>query len=264
MPFQSVNGIRFYTFESLNTYGVVHAVFTRHGGVSPAPWRSLNVGGTVGDAVDRVQVNRLRSLQAVGRDPLNVYDVWQVHSADVVNANAPRPQNQPHLKADGLLSNRPGLTLYMRFADCVPVLLFEPNHRVVGIAHAGWQGTVKRAAAALVERFVRDFNCKAENIIACIGPSIGPDHYQIGPDVIEQVRRAFGEQSHAFLSTSNGESSDNKVKFDLWKANQCILEQAGVHQIEMAEICTACHVEDWFSHRAEAGKTGRFGALIGC
>jgi hypothetical protein len=264
MPFQSVNGIRFYTFESLNTHGVVHAIFTRHGGVSPAPWRSLNVGGTVGDAVDRVQENRLRSLQAVGRDPLSVYDVWQVHSADVVNAIAPRTQNQPHLKADGLLSNRPGLTLYMRFADCVPVLLFEPNHRVVGIAHAGWQGTVKRAAASLVDHFVRDFNCKAENIIACIGPSIGPDHYQIGPDVIERVRRAFGEQSHVFLSTSDGESSDNKVKFDLWKANQWVLEQAGVPQIEIAEICTACHVEDWFSHRAEAGKTGRFGALIGC
>lgn len=263
MPFQDVNGVRFFTFDSLQAHGVVHAVFTRHGGVSPAPWHSLNVGGTVGDEVERVVENRLRSLQALGRDPTRIYDVWQVHSADVVRANGPRPASQPHLKADGLVSDRSDLTLYMRFADCVPIFLVDPLKKVYGIAHAGWQGTVKKVASALVEAFVTGYSSRPEDLAAGIGPSIGPDHYEIGPDVIEQVQSAFGENTKDLLSTSNGDLSGSKVKFDLWKANQLVLEQAGVRQIEVAGICTACHVDDWYSHRAEAGRTGRFGALIG-
>ncbi|HSQ26199.1 MAG TPA: peptidoglycan editing factor PgeF [Anaerolineales bacterium] len=263
MPFQSIDGVRYYTFDTLQLHGVVHAIFTRIGGVSPTPWKSLNVGGTVGDAADRVKENRLRSLQALGRDHSSVFEVWQVHSAEVVNVNHPRDINQPHLKADALASNRAGITLYMRFADCVPVLLFDPIKRVIGIAHAGWQGTVKRTAAALVDRFKQDFACQPEDILACIGPSIGPDHYEIGPDVIQQIRSAFGERSDELLSSSNGDFPGSKVKFDLWKANRMVLEQVGVRQIEVSGICTACHTHDWFSHRAEAGRTGRFGALIG-
>jgi YfiH family protein len=217
----------------------------------------------VGDAAEYVQENRLRSLNALGRDPLSVYDVWQVHSADVISAVKPRPVDQPHLKADGLVSNRSDLTLYMRFADCVPVFLYDPKRRVIGIAHAGWQGTVKGTAAALVKRFVQEYGCQAEELIACIGPSIGPDHYEIGPDVIQQVRSAFGERAEDLLITSNLDLPASKVKFDLWKANQIVLAQAGVKQIEISGICTACHVDDWYSHRAEAGRTGRFGALIG-
>lgn len=263
MPFHSIDGVRYYTFDTLQLHGVAHAIFTRTGGVSPAPWESLNVGGTVGDAADRVKENRLRSLQKLGRDPSSVFEIWQVHSAEVVNVNRPRDTNQPHLKADALVSNQSEITLYMRFADCVPVLLFDPFKRVIGIAHAGWQGTVKRTAAALVNRFVQEYDSQVEDILACIGPSIGPDHYEVGPDVIQQVRSAFGERSDELLSSSKEDFPGSKVKFDLWKANRMILEQVGVRHIEVSGICTACHTQDWFSHRAESGRTGRFGALIG-
>lgn len=263
MPFHNVQGVRFFTFDSLESLGFVHAVFTRKGGVSPHPWSSLNVGGTVGDAAERVMENRLRSLQALRREPSSVYDVWQVHSAEVVHVTEPRDVQQPHLRADAMLSNGPGLTLYMRFADCVPIFLVDPKRRVYGIAHAGWQGTVKRTAAALVGHFVRVYNCQPGELVACIGPSIGPDHYEIGPEVIHQVRLTFGKAAEELLCTSNGDFPGSKVKFDLWKANQRVLEQAGVYKVETAGICTACHVEDWYSHRAEAGRTGRFGALIG-
>jgi YfiH family protein len=194
---------------------------------------------------------------------MRVYDVWQIHSAEVVRVTGPRPINQPHIKADAMLSNLRDLTLYMRFADCVPVFLYDTVNGVYGLAHAGWQGTVKKTAAALVKRFMVEFQSKPEDILAGIGPSIGPDHYEIGPDVIQQVRTVFGSRSDELLLTSHGDLGSSKVKFDLWKANRLVLEQVGVYQVEIAEICTACQVEDWYSHRAEAGRTGRFGALIG-
>ena len=146
----------------------------------------------------------------------------------------------------------------MRFADCVPILFYDPKKAVVGIAHAGWLGTVRGAARSAVETMQARYGCKPQDLLAAIGPSIGPDHYEIGPDVIERVRQAFGADADRLLETRTG-----RVYLDLWTANFLQLQKTGVEQIEMAKICTACHVEDWFSHRAEKGRTGRFGALIG-
>jgi copper oxidase (laccase) domain-containing protein len=101
------------------------------------------------------------------------------------------------------------------------------------------------------------YGSRPADIIACIGPSIGPDHYEVGADVISQVEQTFGEDALLMLPRHGA-----RTHFDLWKANQYLLERAGVRQIELAALCTACHTEDWFSHRAEHGKTGRFGALI--
>lgn len=256
MPFCQQNGIRYHTFDLFPPH-IVQGVFTRRGGVSPAPWESLNVGGTVGDERERVQQNRVRSFGALGRRLETMFDVWQVHSADAVFAETPRPPEAPYHKADIIFTDRPDVTLYMRFADCVPILLHDPRRKVVGIAHAGWLGTVRRTAAAAVQAMTEHYGSRAEDIQAAIGPSIGPDHYEVGPDVITRVEESFGAQA-AQLIVPRGE----KQHLDLWQANRLQLEAAGVKQIEVAGICTACHLEDWFSHRAEKGKTGRFGVLI--
>jgi len=256
MPFSHQNGLRFYTFE-IFPENIAQAVFTRHGGVSPPPWHSLNVGGSIGDEIVHVRENRIRSFQALGRAPESVHDVWQVHSADVVCAEAPRPLDTPYQKADILLTDNPQVTLYMRFADCTPVLLYDPKKKVTGIVHSGWLGTVRGAARAAVDAMQTRYASNPADILAAIGPAIGPDHYEIGPDVIVQVKEAFGPDA-ASLLPAHGES----VHFDLWRANQLLLQEAGVKQIELAGICTACHTDDWFSHRGEQGKTGRFGALI--
>ena len=142
MPFTHNNGIRYYTFD-LFPRDVTHAVFTRQGGVSPEPWASLNVGGTVGDEVARVRENRYRSFTALGRRIDSLFDVWQVHSAEAVIADAPRDPNLPLIQADAIFTDKPEVTLYMRFADCVPILLFDSKKGVVGLAHAGWLGTVR-------------------------------------------------------------------------------------------------------------------------
>lgn len=256
MPFTENAGLRYFKFEIFPP-DLIQAVYTRLGGVSPAPWNTLNVGGTVGDDQARVRENRRRSFEAVGRQLDSMFDVWQVHSAQVVTARAPRPAAEAHAQADVILTDRPEVTLYMRFADCVPVLLHDPVRNVVGMVHAGWLGTVRGATPAAVQAMISTYGSKPADIQAAIGPSIGVDHYQVGTDVLEQVAQAFGGAADRLVSVREGKSY-----LDLWASNELQLQQAGVQNIEVAGICTACHTQDWYSHRREKGVTGRFGALI--
>ncbi|MCK5315838.1 MAG: peptidoglycan editing factor PgeF [Anaerolineales bacterium] len=263
MPFFEDDLLRYYRFSSFLEAGITHAIFTRRGGVSTRPWYSLNVGGTVGDNPTRIRENLQRSLGAVGRTPDSLFDVWQVHGSEVVCAEAPRPKHIPHHKADAILTNKAGVTLFMRFADCVPILLFDPNRLAIGIVHAGWQGTVKRTVAAAIEVMKQRYLSMPVDILAGIGPSICRHHYEVGNDVIQKVYAVFGDDASKILSSANGKSDDHKAKLDLSTANRIVLEQAGVCEIDISNICTACNLDDWYSHRGEKGKTGRFGVLIG-
>lgn len=250
--------IHYYCFENLLAYNLPHAVMTRRGGVSGVPWATLNVGATVGDEIERVKENRKRAFEAIGRNVEAYYDVWQVHSNDIVYTDAPRPANIPHVKADGIFTNNPKVTLFMRFADCVPVLLFDPQKRVVGCVHAGWMGTVSHIVAVAIQKMKNEYGTKPTDIIAGIGPSICQNHYEVGEEVINKAKASFGETAELFIRRENGHSYLN-----LWEANKYLLIKNGVKNIEVSGICTACHLDDWFSHRGEAGKTGRFGVMIG-
>ncbi len=223
MPFTQAGELRYFHFDLYRLPGLVHAAFTRHGGVSPAPWISLNLGGLSGDQKENVVENRRRIFEAVGRPVESIYDAWQVHGTNIVCTDRPRPLDEAHVKADAILTDNPQVTLFMRFADCVPVFLFDPVRRVVGLAHAGWQGTVTQIARITVERMSAEYGSHPGDILAVIGPSIGPDHYEVGPDVAGQVKAAFADASGQFLSERNG-----KTFFDLWRTNQFILEQAGI------------------------------------
>jgi YfiH family protein len=246
----------YYQFKSFIQPNLVHGVFTRHGGLSPDPWRSLNLGGTVGDDPQKVVENQQRLFSVLDRPVNSVFDVWQVHSANVVIADGPR-NDRPHTKGDIILSDDPSVTLLMRFADCVPILLYDPLRRAIGIAHAGWLGTARRVAELAVQAMVQTFRSNPADILAGLGPSIGPDHYAVGAEVVEQIEASFGLEASRHLVRRDGE-----IFLDLWSANQALLQMQGVVHIEMAEICTACHIDDWYSHRREGGKTGRFGAAI--
>ena len=258
MKFHNIDGVRFLIFD-IFPKEVIQAVFTRQGGLSPEPWASLNVGGTVGDERERVRENRYRSFAVLGRNRSSMFDVWQIHSADIVIANSPHSTTTapPEFKADGILTDNPDVSLFMRFADCTPILLYDPQKKCVGIVHAGWLGTVRRAAGQAVKLMKAAYGSNPADILAAIGPSIGPDHYEVGNNVIEHVRLTFGRDAESLL-----EVHADKAQFNLWQANKLVLQQAGVLQVEVAGLCTACHPEDWYSHRAQKGKTGRFGALI--
>ncbi len=259
MAFIERDGLRYFSFDLLESAGVRQATFTRHGGVSPAPWASLNVGGLNGDPRENVIENRRRMFACFDRPVESLFDVWQVHSADAVASDHPRPLHAPHKKADIILTDRPDVTLFMRFGDCVPLLLVDPHRKAICLAHAGWQGTVKKVAAAAVEAMHTAYGSRPQDILAGIGPSVGVHHYQVGENVIDAVTDAFGLDAKSLLPQYN-----EHIHFDLWQANQLTLEQCGVQpaHVQVAGVCTVCDVHDWFSHRAEHGRTGRFGVLL--
>jgi YfiH family protein len=251
------DGLSFFQFESESFQQVFHGFFTRKGGVSPNPWRSLNIGGTVGDLKENVIKNRKRIFDVIQKPVESIFDVWQVHSADVICTDSQRKLDEPHQKADAIFTDRLGITLVMRFADCVPIILIDPTKHVVGIVHAGWQGTVSRIVVNAIETIQKRYNVNPTDLIAGIGPSIGPDHYAVGENVYQAAYVAFKSDVDAFFSHSNGTQY-----FNLWAANSYLLRKMGVEKIESAEMCTACNLQDWYSHRAENGNTGRFACVV--
>lgn len=256
MTFHEQDGLRYYRFDIFSN-SVTQAVFTRRGGVSPAPWQSLNLGGSVGDDPAHVAANRIHIFDALGRDRASIHDVWLVHGTDIVYADAPRSLETHPERADIILTDNPEVSLFMRFADCVPLLFHDPQKRVIGISHAGWMGTVKGVAKTTVEAMQARYGSNPKDIVAGIGPSIGVDHYEVGEDVVSQFREKHSKDMEHIIQTRDG-----RTYLDLWAANRIQLQNAGVEQVQVSGVCTACHLDDWFSHRAEKGKTGRFGVLM--
>jgi YfiH family protein len=248
----------YYQFESFLGYGgLTHGVFSRLGGHSRPPWDALNTGHTVGDDPAHVKANHQLICESLGICRQDLVSPHQVHSTAVhVVGKDERGQVCP--ETDALVTATPGVVLMLRFADCVPIVLYDPARRVVGLAHAGWRGTVGGIAGRTVHTMVSDLGCCPENILAGVGPSIGPCCYEIGQDVADAVSGVFPGPDDLLERKSNG-----RWHLDLWAANRRQLADAGVQTIEIAGMCTACHTGEWFSHRAEDGKTGRLGVLVG-
>jgi hypothetical protein len=257
MKNNQINGIEVFSFEQFGFPKIPHGFFTRNGGISPAPWGSLNLSTTGGDSRENVIENRKRIFQIINRPVDSLFDAWQVHGNKIIQVNQPRGLDNPPEKADGLVTNGGSITLFMRFADCVPILLYDPVKGVVGIFHAGWKGTLRKIVNRGVKVFREDYNSNTDDIVAGIGPSICAEHYVIKDDVATLVRKTFKTETAEVLTTSK-----SGIHLNLAKANQIILQQSGVKKIEFSNICTACDTGKWFSHRSESGATGRFGAYI--
>ena len=155
-----------------------------------------------------------------------------------------------------MITRERGLALTLRFADCVPVMYHDPVRQVIGIAHAGWPGIVAGVLPATILAMRDHCGCDPRDVRACIGPSIGPDWFEVGDDVAHKIQSAVSE---SVISQPTGVL---KPHVDLWRAAESQLRDVGVKHIETARICTASNTSEWFSHRAEKGKTGRFGAVI--
>ncbi len=257
MGFHHTQGLRYYQFNIFRDLPIFHAVLTRQGGLSKPPYDSLNTGGTVGDDPEAVLENHRRIYEILDYPFGSRFDVWQVHGTRILKADAPRPIGTSHSKADGIMTDKSGITLFMRFADCVPILLYDPQRKVIGIVHAGWQGTSQKIARATILNMVEHYGSNAEDILAGIGPSICRECYEVGDDVYRAFRNQFEVNAEEFFHRK-----DTGLYLDLWESNKRVLMEAGVQKIETAGICTACNLEDWYSHRAEGGKTGRFGVLM--
>jgi len=159
---------------------------------------------------------------------------------------------------DALITDTPGVALMLRFADCLPVLLYDPVRGAIGLAHAGWKGTVEGIAAKTVSAMVEAYGSRPANIMAGLGPCIGPCCYQVGAEVIEAVKARFNHWPGLLRPQGDG-----SVHFDLCEANRCQLAELGVEEVEVIQLCTACRTDELFSHRAEGGHTGRFAVILG-
>jgi len=254
-------------FENLLKHQEIrHFVSTRTGGFSTQPYNSLNLGLHVGDDPDYVRKNRKRLALATGIPWKSLTLARQIHSGNVtavskaLRGRGSANHNEALNATDAMVTDVPGICLVILVADCVPMLFFDPLKRIIAVAHAGWKGTLKSIALHTVRAMENAFGSSPHNIIAGMGPSIGPCCYEVGPEVISRVRSIFPPSKGYILN----ESGDGKGYLDLWKANLDQLLHAGIERknIEMAMKCT-CHNPDvFFSYRHQQGETGRFGAGI--
>ncbi len=255
MQHHSQNSLDWFTFDSFPTDGLTHAVFGRNGGVSPEPYGSLNMSVSTGDSAENVRANRRRAFETVGLDPDRMATVWQVHGVETIAINA-EPCDWD-TKADALVTNQPNMPLWLRFADCVPVLMYDPKQHTVGIAHAGWRGTVAGVVRTTIESMTREYGTDPADVIAGIGPSIAAEHYEVGAEVAAEIEKAFPNPEGLVLHHLGP-----KAHADLWQTNARALREAGVNKIEIGGISTFGNTDLFFSHRAQGPVTGRFGAVI--
>ena len=243
----------------LDALGVPHAFTTRSGGVSAPPFEALNLGRGVGDAPEAVAENRARAVRALGRAPDDHVEASQVHGREVASVTgAHRGQTMPG--ADGLVSADPAAVLAIHCADCVPILLVDPRRRVVAAVHTGWRGTAAGAAAAAVSAMAAACGSDPGDLIAAIGPSIGPCCYEVDAPVVEGLAAwPWYEQVLAPARSAR----PGRWMLDLWEANRRQLVGAGVSpsSITATGLCTAHHPALFFSHRRD-GATGRMAAMI--
>ena len=245
-----------YRFASFRDSRIAHGVTTRAGGVSAGPYASLNLGASVGDDAAAVAENRARLATALGYAPERLVTTPQVHGKDVLLVDEETASTAPSVRADILVTNRPGFLLMQRYADCVSILAWHPEAGAVGVAHAGWRGTVLGVARRTVEAVGELADGDTGGVRAAIGPSIGPCCFEVGDEVVAQFPDVDGAVS---------EGPRGRTHLDLWELNRRGLIGAGVEpgSVEVAGVCTRCNPETFFSHRALGYPAGRFGAAIG-
>ena len=256
--------LNLYEFDNLGRFSnLVHFLTSRSGGVSISPYDSLNLGLHTADNLEHVLENRVRLAEATGIAIDKFLYCSQVHSGDVKIIDSDSVANGilgAFPQTDATVTSLPGICLMVMVADCVPVLLFDPVKKVSAVIHAGWRGTVKHITSNTVVVMVDHFGCNPADIIAGIGPSIGPCCYEVGEEVRTVVEQSFGTTQGYLVRKTNS----SKPHFDLWYANHKQLTDSGVNpgNIETSELCTLDNPDIFYSSRASGGITGRFAAGI--
>ena len=259
------NGVWYGIFSHFEAHGLIHGISTRLHGYSISPFNSLNLGLHTGDTRETVLKNRSLFAAAVGINPEAVVTAQQVHedtitivSADDRGSGA-KDYSRAFSSTDALATTEPGVPLMLFFADCVPVLFFDPVRRVTAISHAGWKGTVSRIAAKTLTKLQAEFNVNPKDCLIGIGPSIGQCCYEVDQTVINRLQQEFTNTWSNFTLPKN-----NRWQLDLWELNRRQLLEVGASEdnIVVSGICTSCNTQLYYSHRAEHGATGRLAAVV--
>lgn len=259
------NGVVYLTFPKLAAAGVRHGFSTRMGGVSKGYLGTMNLSFTRGDREENVRENFRRIADAIGfREEQLVFSA-QVHETKIRKVTAANrgegitKETAPGI--DGLATDEVDVPLYTSYADCVPLLFYDPQKKVVAMAHSGWRGTAARIGAKMVHFMEKEYGSRAENIIAAVGPSICRKCYEVSEDVAQAFREAFRPEQFPMLFDEKGQG---KYQLDLWEANRIILTEAGIlpEHLDVTDLCTCCNHDKLFSHRASHGKRGNMGCFM--
>ncbi|NLT95484.1 MAG: peptidoglycan editing factor PgeF [Clostridia bacterium] len=261
------NGIKYFTISSFAETGLVkHGFSTRIGGVSQGSFHSLNLGFHTGDSWESVKENRKLFVETLEITINNLVAANQVHKDNIYVAGVKDrgkgalSQDTSIPETDALITRDPEVALIAFFADCVPIMFLDPVQKVIAIAHAGWKGTVLKIAKKTVEKMAEEFGCQRENILAAIGPSIGPCHYEVDIPVIAKFQENFNRWESFIQLKDKG----LKGQLNLWEANRITLLEAGLlyEHITVAEVCTFCNPHLLYSYRYDNGNTGRLAGII--
>lgn len=246
---------------------------TRKGGVSSPPFSSFNIGLHVHDQAEAVLANRKRLTDSLGFS----FDAWtcgeQVHAnkVAVVTANE-RGKGRSSMEdtlpgVDGIITNERDVLLTSFYADCVPLYFWDPQHHAVGLAHAGWKGTVSAIALNMVEAMRNAFGTEPHQLRCAIGPAIDQCCYEVNEVVIERIYELWQQLAlpNQLLDLVLKKQNENKAMINLKEINRQIMIKAGIvaSHIEISEWCTGCRRDLFYSHRMENGKTGRMASWIG-
>ncbi len=255
----------YLTFPLFEKAGVKHAFSTKMGGVSEGMFATFNTGFDRGDCRENVYENFNRLCGAIGIDERNLVFSRQTHTNFVktvtcedVGKGIVKPLD--YTDVDGLISNLPNVGLVTQYADCVPLAFYDAKNKVIAASHAGWRGTVAEIGRVTVEKMVREFGSRPDDIIAGIGPSIGKCCYEVDDPVVDGFKKiGYMPMSSILTPKDNG-----RYMLDLKKANKIILTEAGIPEenIDVADLCTCCNHEYLHSHRYTAGKRGNLGLII--
>lgn len=261
------NGVTYLTFPLLEKKGLIHGFTTRLGGVSQGDCSSMNLSFTRGDREEDVRENYRLIGDALHIDMEKAVLSHQVHKTEIHLVQKEdwgrglNPDKEPLFEIDGLMTKEKGVPLVTFYADCVPLLFYDPKAKVIASSHSGWRGTVAKIGAKTVEMMEKEMGCCREDILAVVGPSICQDCYEVSEDVAKEFENIFSREQYEemILDKKNG-----KYQLNLWKANEFILLEAGIRKENLAvtDLCTCCNPEFLFSHRASHGKRGNLSAIL--
>ncbi len=247
--FENIQSLTIGFFPALEKEKTIRAFFsTRKGGFSSGPYESLNLGLKTKDDPEKIKANRSIFFRTIGVDEARVVRQSQVHSANI--AHVIRPGF--HDCTDASFTDKPDVYLTVTASDCAPVIFFEPRRKIAGVIHAGWKGTMQRIVYQTIQRMTETFGAQPDDVIACIGPSVCPDCYEVGEDVAAQ-----------FPETVLMRNGFVKPHLDLWKATELQLREAGVLNVVQSGLCTVERQDLFFSHRGGGGVSGRMLGVIG-
>lgn len=224
---------------------------TRHGGISPAPYNALNLGGSTKDAPENVLENNKRFFDSLHIDFENVAKSHQVHGAEVLKVtSAGRYEGY-----DALITNLPNIQLAVTIADCTPILIFDPVKKAVAAIHAGWRGTVQEIVLKTALAMQKEYGTNPEDCLAYVGTCIDECSFEVGEDVADNFSSTFkrwDDQRNKFFVNLKSANKEQLIRFGIKPEN-----------IEVSPFSTVLNNDDYFSYRYENGLTGRMLATIG-